>query len=95
MTISIKTNVNVKKVASVIDIDKEGRLFYEIGYYRDEGDPDVNYQTSKYWTGTGEFKEVKNVEDFLLTEKRLNNIEFIRHHNFLVIDQDQNLGVKK
>ena len=77
-----------KKVNSLSDITNNSRLFYELGHYvvlRKYIDKDGNIHEDKRWIGEGVFKEINNVKDFLTTDKRLANKEFIEHHNFVVI----------
>lgn len=77
-----------KKVNSLSDITNNSRLFYELGHYVVLGkykDKDGNIVEDKKWIRKGVFKEIDDVKDFLTTDERLAEKEFIEHHNFVVI----------
>lgn len=67
------------KVLSKKDIVKGCRLFYEIVY-----------SSGRDRRGTGEFKEIVDVEEFLKSDTRLEDTEYIRHHNFHIIKTKDN-----
>jgi len=78
---------NVKKVNSLSDITDNSRLFYELGHYIVlRKYKDGNIVEDKEWIREGIFKEIYNVKDFLTIDKRLLEKEFIKHHNFVVIN---------
>jgi len=77
-----------KKVNSLSDITDKSRLFYELGHYkvlRIYKDKCGNICEDKKWIGEGVFKEINNVSNFLKTDKRMEEKEFIEHHNFVVV----------
>jgi hypothetical protein len=87
MDIELKVKVKARKVNSITDIKKNDRLAYELGYYKEGGDKTINYHQPEYWTPTGVFKEIGNVEEFLSREKdRLKDERYLKHHNFVVVE---------
>lgn len=50
------------------------RLFYELGHKFDN-----------HWVRLGKFKEVENVKEFVENDKFLSNLEYLEHHNFMLI----------
>jgi hypothetical protein len=79
MITSILPNmVIMRNINTILETDK---LFYELGYKR-------NVNASHYgdnWIRTGNFKEIKNVKEFLENDKRLSDLEYLEHHNFMII----------
>jgi hypothetical protein len=64
-----------------INIISEGdRLFYELGHKKD-----IKGGYGDNWVRQGKFKEIENVKDFLKGDKFLINIEYLEHHNFMII----------
>jgi len=37
------------------------------------------------WVSEGKFKEIENVKEFVETDKLLSEIEYLEHHNFMLI----------
>lgn len=65
-----------------IEIIEEGdRLFYELGYKRNL--LDISYGDN--WIRTGKFKEIDNVNEFIMNDKLIHNKEYLEHHNFMVL----------
>ena len=78
-----------KKINSLNEITKNSRLFYELGNYIVLGkreDSKGNIYEDKRWLRSGIFKEINNVENFIKTDKRMSEKEFIEHHNFVIIN---------
>ncbi len=77
-----------KKVKSLKDITNKSRLFYELGHYKTlkkYKDKNGNIVEDKKWIREGIFKEIDNVKDFIKTDERLKEKEYIKHHNFVII----------
>lgn len=77
-----------RKINSLSDISDNSRLFYELGHYvvlRKYTDREGNIYEDKKWIREGIFKEIDNVKNFLKTDKRMFEKEFIEHHNFVVV----------
>jgi hypothetical protein len=62
-------------------ISNGDRLFYELGYK--ERLLDASYDNN--WISEGKFKEIGNVKEFIENDKRLTDIEYLEHHNFMLI----------
>jgi len=56
------------------------RLFYELGHKRD-----MKGGYGDNWIREGRFKEIENVKDFLEGYQLLSNLEYLEHHNFMII----------
>lgn len=65
---------NCRKVSRKEDFDITKRCFYELGKYVDEDQVE--------WRRSGEFKEVVNLEKFLVEDMRFNDQKWIDHHNY-------------
>jgi hypothetical protein len=64
------------------------RLFYELGYKRYlEGGYGEN------WVRTGQFKEITDVKEYVEEEPLLTNIEFLEHHNFMLMKKPIYIGL--
>lgn len=79
---SHQTIDNARKVTSISDIKDNVRLFYEMGYYPTKND--VIKHTN--FTRTGVFKEILDVKSFIEGDERLSDVEYINHHNFVIVD---------
>lgn len=77
MNVSISYLKNAVQLNSKEEVQPTDRVFYELGYYID--------RKLKNWIRTGEFKEIENVAEFLEKDKHLDDIEYIRHHNFMIL----------
>ena len=87
MDVELKVKAKVRKVNSIDDIKKNDRLAYELGYYKVGSNKTINYHQPEYWTLTGVFEEIGNVEEFLSMEKdRLKDERYLKHHNFVVVE---------
>jgi hypothetical protein len=79
---------NSVKVTSISDIGENDRLFYELGTYT------YTYKGRwRGWTLSGEFKEIRDVRNMLIHDTRLNDIEYINHHNFCIIKHKENENI--
>ena len=61
------------------------RLFYELGYKRHMHD-----EYGDNWIRTGKFKEIEEPLNFIASDKRFNDIEYLKHHNFMIIKSNDN-----
>ena len=77
---------NVEKVNSRNDVNKEDRLFYELGHKINPNLPN----SPQNWIRTGIFKEVYDVENFLsYTPNDLDDDIIRNHHNFHVLKDNK------
>jgi len=77
--ISIRPDMKPMRDKSLL---KDGiRLFYEIGFKRNS---DLGIIGGN-WIRTGKFKEVTNWKEVLKREPLFDNIEYLEHHNFMII----------
>ena len=81
MTYSIQPNmISMRDIKQFSDGD---RLFYEVGRKIDsEGGYGDN------WIKTGQFQEIENPKDFLWDDKLLSKIDYLEHHNFMLIKKE-------
>lgn len=78
MIINIQPNmIPMKDINQISDGD---RLFYELGHKRNMM---LGYGAN--WIREGRFKEIENIKDFLEGDKLLSNLEYLEHHNFMII----------
>ena len=71
---------NMTPVLDIKLVSKEDRLFYELGY---KVNSDLGYGNN--WAKTGIFREIHNIEEFIYSDKLLNNSGYLKHHNFMII----------
>jgi len=72
---------NMIPMRDIKKISEGDRLFYELGYKK-------NWENPHYgdnWVGEGKFKEIENIKEFLEGDKFLTNLEYLEHHNFMII----------
>ena len=72
---------DMKAMRNINDIAEGDKLFYELGFK-------LNIKlgvTGGNWIRTGKFKEVKDVKDMLVNDKRMVDIDYLEHHNFMLI----------
>jgi hypothetical protein len=67
----------------VKQISEGDRLFYELGH---KITYDMSYNNN--WVREGRFKEIENVEEFIQGDKLLSEIEYLEHHNFMLIKKE-------
>lgn len=60
------------------------RLFYELGHKIRVND--MSYVNN--WIKTGQFQEIENPKDFLCDDKLLSKIDYLEHHNFMLIKKE-------
>lgn len=68
------------KFTSVSDLNPGDRVFYELGEKIDSRKPNG----IDNWISKGLFKEIWNMKG-LVNDQRLNDEEYVKHHNFVVI----------
>lgn len=72
---------NMIPMIDIKQISKGDRLFYELGHK-------INWKLDYYgdnWVREGRFKEIDNVDDFIKNDKLLTKLEYLKHHNFMII----------
>ena len=62
------------------------RLFYELGI---KLDPKGGYGDN--WIRKGQFYEVEDVKHFLFNDKLLSQLDYLEHHNFMLIKKIHNI----
>ena len=77
------TNIlpNMIPMRDIKQIDEGDRLFYELG--EKKRIMDLSYVDN--WIRKGIFKEIENVKEFIETDKLLTELEYLEHHNFMII----------
>lgn len=71
---------NMIPMRDISDIEQGDRLFYEFGYkFNMMGGYDDN------WIRTGQFIEINDIDDLLKNDKSILNIDYLVHHNFMLI----------
>lgn len=69
------------QLRNISQISDGDRLFYELGMYVQDN-----------WIRRGIFKEITNVAQFVsndkLCNKLLHNLEYLEHHNFMIIKKE-------
>lgn len=64
----------------ITQISGDDRLFYELGY---KLDPEKGYGDN--WILKNTFEEILDVNFMLENDKLLSNIEYLKHHNFMIL----------
>ena len=85
MSITINTTSiqpSMVKMTNKNQFEDGDRLFYELGYYKD----DYN------WVRTGRFKEVENPNEFMKKDFYVSDLAYLEHHNFMIIKKKINHG---
>jgi hypothetical protein len=72
---------NMIPMRDIRQISDGDRLFYELGHKKRM--MDMSYVDN--WVSEGRFKEIENVKEFIETDKFLSEIEYLEHHNFMLI----------
>lgn len=75
---------NMVPMRDVKQISEGDRLFYELGYKIRVNDMSYNNK----WIREGRFKEIENVKEFIQVDKLLSEIEYLEHHNFMLIKKE-------
>ena len=90
ITYNLRDIPEVKQVYSIDDITTTCRLFYEHGFYYSPGWDESGWDESGWdessWLRSGNFIEIIDVKHFLLKDTRLNDFEYIKHHNFMITE---------
>jgi hypothetical protein len=72
---------NMTPMRNIKQVSEGDRLFYELGHKINDTNP--SYENN--WIREGKFQEINDVKDFLLNDKFLLKLEYLEHHNFMVI----------
>ena len=72
---------NMIPMRDIKQISDGDRLFYELGHKIRM--MDMSYENN--WVREGRFKEIDNVDEFLEGDKFLSELEYLEHHNFMLI----------
>ena len=72
---------NMIPMRDIKQISDGDRLFYELGHKKRM--MDMSYIDN--WVSEGRFKEIENIKEFVETDKLLSEIEYLDHHNFMLI----------
>jgi len=72
---------NMVPMRDIKEISDGDKLFYQLGYKKRPHD--LSYIDN--WVRENRFKEIKNVKEFIETDKLLSEIEYLEHHNFMLI----------
>lgn len=70
--------LNVKRIERRSEIKHGKRLYYEIGRKLNSKKSPINN-----WISSGIFKEIEEPEKFRDSDNRLDDEEYLRHHNFV------------
>ena len=71
---------NMTPVIDMGQVSDGDRLFYELGFKLK-----INLGIKNNWIRTGIFKEIDNPKEYIKSDDRITNLEFLEHHNFMVI----------
>ena len=71
---------NMIPMRDIKQISDGDRLFYELGHKIE-----LYGGYGNNWIREGRFMEVEKVEEFIKMEKRLSEVGFLEHHNFMLI----------
>ena len=71
---------NMIPMRDIKQISDGDRLFYELGHKIR-----MDMSSENNWVREGKFKEIDNVDEFLEGDKFLSNLEYLEHHNFMLI----------
>lgn len=71
---------NMSPMRDIKQISDGDRLFYELGYKIN-----INKGIENNWVREGRFKEIENVKDIIENDNRINDIDYLNHHNFMII----------
>jgi hypothetical protein len=71
---------NMIPMRDIKQISDGDRMFYELGHKKD-----IDGGYGDNWIRQGRFKEIENVKDFIENDKLLSEIEYLKHHNFMLI----------
>ena len=71
---------NMIPMRDIKQISDGDRMFYELGHKKN-----IYGGYGDNWIRQGRFKEIENVKDFIENDKLLSEIEYLEHHNFMLI----------
>lgn len=72
---------NMSPMGDIKQISDGDKLFYELGHKIRI--MDMSYENN--WVREGRFKEIENVKDIIENDNRINDIDYLNHHNFMII----------
>ncbi len=72
---------NMIPMRDIKQISDGDRLFRELGYKKRM--MDLSYVDN--WIREGRFMEIENVKEYIENDKQLSDIEYLEHHNFMLI----------
>lgn len=72
---------NMSPMRDIKQISDGDKLFYELGHKIRI--MDMSYENN--WVREGRFKEIENVKDIIENDNRINDIDYLNHHNFMII----------
>jgi hypothetical protein len=75
---------NMIPMRDIKQISEGDRLFYELG--SKIRIMDMSYENN--WIRKGRFKEIEDVQKFVDGDKLLSDIEYLEHHNFMLIKKN-------
>ena len=81
----IKMNItqiqpDMKPLLNKSQIVEGVKLYYELGYKIDSRKGNNN---NSNWIRTGQFKEIEDPMDMKISDNGLDDLEYIKHHNFM------------
>ncbi len=76
---------NMVPLRDIKDISDGDRLFYELGHKKRVND--MSFKDN--WVREGRFKEIENIKNIIEHDELLSNIEYLEHHNFMIIKNGQ------
>ena len=71
---------NMTPMRDIKQISEGDRLFYELGYKLN-----IDGGLGDNWIRQGQFKEIENVKDMIENDNRIDDIDYLNHHNFMLI----------
>lgn len=77
------TNIlpNMISLRDVSTIEDGDRIFFEWGRKINPNNP--NYEGN--WIREGKFEEIEDVTRWLVGDKLITDVEYLEHHNFMII----------
>lgn len=71
---------NMVPMRDITTISAGDKLFYELGHKRN-----IELGYGDNWIREGKFKQIKNIKKLLKNDKLMTNLEYLEHHNFMLI----------
>ena len=75
---------NMIPMRDIKQISDGDRLFYELG--RKKSINNMSYENN--WIREGRFQEVEDIKNMLENDKYMTDIEYLEHHNFMIIKKN-------